>query len=210
LTKITYINRFAVVSALCATLLVSASTTAQAKSKKPVTDAQLAREIDKAEAEDNSQWSKGSIVIKATPEAVWNAVHVERNSDPDLAYSKVLEQGKNESLLEQKFTFIPVFGSAVCKMKQWEVPLERIDYKMVSSDRFKAMEGSWVFTSLDGGKATRLDLSTNLDMGIPVPRAMVNTIASRKIGNRLKHVKDLAENPQGKLAQARSKKDLGQ
>ncbi|MBK9771193.1 MAG: SRPBCC family protein [Candidatus Obscuribacter sp.] len=180
------------------------------KKQKPVSDAELARELDKAEAQDNSQWSKGTIVIKATPETVWNAVHVERNSDPDLAYSKVLEQGKNESLLEQKFTFIPVFGSAVCKMKQWEVPLERIDYKMVSSDRFKAMEGSWVFTPLDGGKSTRLDLSTNLDMGIPVPRAMVNSIASRKIGSRLKHVKDLAENPQGKLAQAKMKKDLGQ
>ncbi|MBK7746869.1 MAG: SRPBCC family protein [Candidatus Obscuribacter sp.] len=210
MNKITYLSRFTVVSALCASLLIAMSAPAQAKNKKPVSDAELARELDKAEAQDNSQWSKGTIVIKATPETVWNAVHVERNSDPDLAYSKVLEQGKNESLLEQKFTFIPVFGSAVCKMKQWEVPLERIDYKMVSSDRFKAMEGSWVFTPLDGGKSTRLDLSTNLDMGIPVPRAMVNSIASRKIGSRLKHVKDLAENPQGKLAQAKMKKDLGQ
>lgn len=210
MNKITNLSRFTVVSALCASLLIAVSAPAQAKNKKPVSDAQLARELDKAEAEDNSQWSKGTIVIKASPETVWNAVHVQRNSDPDLAYSKVLEQGKNETLLEQKFTFIPVFGSAVCKMKQWEVPLERIDYRMVSSDRFKAMEGSWVFTSLDGGKSTRLDLSTNLDMGIPVPRAMVNTIASRKIGNRLKHVKELAENPQGKLAQAKIKKDLGE
>lgn len=158
-------------------------------------------ELDKIEARDNSQWATGSVEIAAPVEVVWTAVHDERNSDPDLAYSKVLEQGKNECKLEQKFTFIPIIGSAVCQMVNKEVPLERIDYKMIKSDRFKAMEGSWVLTVIDE-KRTRLDLTTNLDMGLPVPRAMVNAVAVKKLNTRLKHVKELAETRHAKLAHA--------
>lgn len=177
---------------------------ALAKKAKEKGDA-LQKDIDKAEARDNAQWSTGSVVIKASPEIVWQSVHDERASDPDLAYSKVLEKGENESRLEQKFTFLPVIGTAVCEMRNWEVPLQRIDYKMIKSDRFKSMEGSWVLTPMDNGQ-TKLELSTNLDMGLPVPRAMVNGIASKRITVRLKHVKDMAESRQNKLAQ--SKKSL--
>ncbi len=177
---------------------------ALAKKAKDKGDA-LQRDIDKAEARDNAQWSTGSVVIKASPEIVWQSVHDERASDPDLAYSKVLEKGENESRLEQKFTFLPVIGTAVCEMRNWEVPLQRIDYKMIKSDRFKSMEGSWVLTPMENGQ-TKLELSTNLDMGLPVPRAMVNGIASKRITVRLKHVKDMAESRQNKLAQ--SKKSL--
>lgn len=174
---------------------------ALAKKAKEKGDA-LQKDIDKAEARDNAQWSTGSVVIKASPEIVWQSVHDERASDPDLAYSKVLEKGENESRLEQKFTFLPVIGTAVCEMRNWEVPLQRIDYKMIKSDRFKSMEGSWVLTPMENGQ-TKLDLSTNLDMGLPVPRAMVNGIASKRITVRLKHVKDMAESRQNKLAQSK-------
>lgn len=177
---------------------------ALAKKAKEKGDA-LQKDIDKAEARDNAQWSTGSVVIKASPEIVWQSVHDERASDPDLAYSKILEKGENESRLEQKFTFLPVIGTAVCEMRNWEVPLQRIDYKMIKSDRFKSMEGSWVLTPMENGQ-TKLELSTNLDMGLPVPRAMVNGIASKRIAVRLKHVKDMAESRQNKLAQ--SKKSL--
>ena len=162
------------------------------------------KDLNVAEARDNAQWVSASVVINATPEVVWETVHVERNHDPDLAYSKILEQGKNECRLEQKFTFIPMFGTAVCEMQDKEVPFERIDYKMIKSDRFKAMEGSWVLTPMEGGK-TRLDLSTNLDMGLPVPRAMVNSITSKKLARRLAHVKTMAEKTKAKVAQTEKK-----
>ena len=171
------------------------------KAKGAGTD-KFQKDLDLAEARDNSQWSTGSIEIKASPEVVWQSVHDERASDPVLAYSKVLEKGENECRLEQKFSFLPVIGTAVCEMRNWEVPLKRIDYKMIKSDRFKAMEGSWVLTPLENGM-TRLDLSTSLDMGLPVPKAMVNSIAAKRIGVRLKHVKEMAEKRQNKIAQAR-------
>ncbi len=39
-----------------------------------------------------------SIVINAPAKAVWDAVHTERQNDPDLEYSKVLEQHGNQAV----------------------------------------------------------------------------------------------------------------
>lgn len=136
---------------------------------------------------------RASIVIKAPPEVVWEAVHEERKTDPDMAYSKVLRQGVNEATLEQKFTLIPVIGSAVCVMNTQEVPNRRIDYQLVKSDRFKAMEGSWVLTPSADGKSTTLELSSHLDLGLPIPKSMFNSVAEKKLQKRVAHVRELAE-----------------
>ncbi|HEY9788419.1 MAG TPA: SRPBCC family protein [Candidatus Obscuribacterales bacterium] len=143
---------------------------------------------------------RASVVIKAPPEVVWNAVHEERKTDPDLAYSKVLRQGVNESTMEQKFVLIPVIGTAVCVMNTSEVPLRRIDYQLVKSDRFKAMEGSWILTPSADGKTTTLELSSHIDLGLPVPRGMMNGIAEKKLQRRLNHVKEMAENNHARIA----------
>lgn len=136
---------------------------------------------------------KASITIKASPEVVWDAVHEQRKTDPELAYSKVLRQGVNEATLEQKFMVIPVIGSAVCTMNTQEVPNRRIDYQMIKSDRFKAMEGSWVLTPSADGKSTTLELSSHVDLGLPVPRGMMNGVTQKKLERRLAHVRELAE-----------------
>ncbi len=156
----------------------------------------------KAGSKEKPQWVKASIDIKAPREVVWQAVHEERKHDPDLAYSKIIVPGEHEYVLEQKMVLIPVFGSAVCEMQNKEVPLERIDYKLIKSDRFKQMEGSWVLTSIDG-KNTTLQLSTNLDLGIPVPRSVVNGFTAKKLQKRLKNVKEAAETINAKLASAK-------
>src|ERR1700722_18181127 len=122
------------------------------------------KSTEKAPEAAPPQRVKAHLLIKAPPQIVWDAVHEERKHDPDMAYSKVIEEGVNECKLEQKFTLLPVIGTATCLMHQHEVPLQRIDYKLLKSDRFKAMEGSWVFTSAEDGKATLLELSTHLDM----------------------------------------------
>ena len=148
------------------------------------------------------RWVKARILINATPEVVWNAVHEERQSDPDLAYSKVLTQEQNRLTLEQKFAFLPVIGTATCVMLNEEVPFQRIDYRLLKSDHFKVMEGSWVLTPHQEGRATILELSTYLDLGYPVPRAFMDGITSQKLQRRLSSVKVLSEKLQGQLAQA--------
>ncbi len=145
-------------------------------------------------------WCTARTTIKAPPEVVWKAVHDERQNDPDIAYSKVLEQGENQYKLEQKFCLIPVLGTSTCVTHHVEVPNERIDYKLIHSDHFKAMEGSWVLSSLDGGKSTQLEFSSHLDLGLPVPRMLMDSITSKKMEKRLAGIKKMAEERHSALA----------
>lgn len=154
-----------------------------------------------------NDWVSAAVVIKAPPAEVWRSIHEERAKDPDLAYSKVLEQiSPTEYKLEQKFNFIPVIGSSVCVMHQKEVTNERIDYSLLQSDRFKAMEGSWVLTPTTDGKETRLELSSHLDMGIPVPRMFMNGVSTKKIQKRLDNVKHMAEQNYSRTVAAKDAK----
>jgi len=140
------------------------------------------------------QWVSDTVLIKAPCDQVWRTIHEERTKDPDLAYSKVIEQiSPTECKLEQKFNFLPVIGTSVCLMSNKEVVNERIDYALLSSDRFKAMEGSWVLTPCEDGHATKLQLSSHLDLGLPVPRAFMNSVTSKKIQKRLSNIKYMAE-----------------
>jgi hypothetical protein len=145
------------------------------------------------------------IKIEAPPHLVWNVVHEERKHDPDMAYSKVLSEKDNEVLLEQKFTVLPVIGTSVCTMQQKETPDSRIDYKLIKSDRFKVMEGSWVLVPSADNKSTTLQLTTTLDLGMPVPRGIFNAITAKKLDRRLQHIKTMAEEEAkaAKVAEAR-------
>lgn len=142
-------------------------------------------------------WVTGKVTIKAPVSTVWYSVHEERKKDPDLAYSKVLEQSEHEVTLEQKFVLLPMLGTSVCVMKDTEIPQQRIDYHLLKSDHFKALEGSWVLTPSADGKSTVLELSSHIDLGIPVPRCFVNGALSKKIERRLDHVKTMAEKMHG-------------
>lgn len=134
-----------------------------------------------------------SISINAPARIVWEAVHTERQNDPDLAYSKVLEQHGNQALIEQKFNALPVIGEAVCQLIQREVPNERIDYKLVKSDKFRALNGSWVLTASPDGRSTTLELSSHLDTGVAYSQGVIDLFTKKKIDKRLENVKRAAE-----------------
>jgi hypothetical protein len=133
------------------------------------------------------------IKIFAPASVVWQVVHEERKHDPDLAYSKVISEGNNEFLLEQKFALLPVIGTSICQMQQKEIPGSRIDYKLIKSDRFKVMEGSWVLIPASDNQSTTLELTTTLDLGMPVPRGFINHVTYKKLERRLHHIKEMAE-----------------
>ena len=143
-----------------------------------------------------------SVRISASPEIVWKAIHDERSHDPDIAYSKVLsKETENETLIEQKFQVVPILGTAVCKMKNIEIPFKRIDYWLVGSDHFKALEGSWILTP-EAGNSTNLELSSFIDMGIPipVPKIFAEKMARARIEKRLANVKRAAEKDHSHVA----------
>jgi hypothetical protein len=135
----------------------------------------------------------GSVTINAPSKVVWEAVHTERQNDPDLEYSKVIEQHGNQSLIEQKFNALPVIGAATCQLIQREIPLERIDYKLVKSDKFKALNGSWVLTPSADGHTTVLALSSHLDTGMAYSQTIIDMLTKKKIDKRLDNVKRAAE-----------------
>lgn len=138
------------------------------------------------------RWVTAKVKINAHPSVVWEAVHEERKSDPDLAYSKILEEGKNEKTLEQKFQLLPVIGTSVCVIKSHEIPNKRIDYYLLKSDRFKAVEGSWLLQPTEDG-STILELGSYIDIGVPAPRSFVESIAGKKLERRVNAVRKFAE-----------------
>ena len=133
----------------------------------------------------------GKVDISAPAQIVWDAVHHERSSDPDISYSKVVEQKGNRILLEQKFNTIPIVGEATCLLVQEETPHKRIDYKMVRSDKFKEMWGSWIIDESPNGVV--LSLHSVLDTGLPYAQSVTNTVLKSKIEARLARVKTAAE-----------------
>jgi len=186
--------------------MVATPQTAHAKSSAEKSEAKMEEATTKSEKRaDEKTWNSAKILIKAPPKMVWDSVHEERKHDPDLAYSKILEQGVNECRLEQKFQLIPVLGTSVCEMHNKEVPGERIDYKLLKSDRFKAMEGSWVLTPHSDGRYTMLELTTHLDLGVPVPQMVMNSVTTKKLARRLTNVKKAAEHRHAQVAGAVTK-----
>jgi ribosome-associated toxin RatA of RatAB toxin-antitoxin module len=149
--------------------------------------------------QNGHRWVKAKLLIQASTEIVWQAIHNEQNGDADLVYRKVLSHGLNDVVSEQKLAHLPIIGTAVSTMHTTEVPLKRIDYSMVKSDRFKALEGSWVLTPASN-KSTYLELSSYCDIGIPIPRPIREGITVKKLEKRLANVKHNSELAQFQIA----------
>jgi hypothetical protein len=189
--------------ALSLVYLLSPCLTAQADGNKSDCQKKAHTEavVSSEQRPNGHKWTKARILINASPHVVWDTVHEERKRDPDLSYSKILSQeSETQATLEQKFALIPIIGTAVCVMKNVEVPFERIDYNMVRSDRFKALEGSWVLVPGSEPNETYLELSSYVDMGLPIPRGMVDGVTAKKLQRRLANVKTMAEAAQTRLA----------
>jgi hypothetical protein len=140
----------------------------------------------------DKEGARGHIEIKAPARIVWEAVHKERAEDPDLSYSKVVERQGDKIMLEQKFNGMPIIGEAVCLLEQTETLNKRIDYKLVRSDKFKALRGSWILTELPDG-ITRLELHSVLNTGLPFSEHIINHVLKGRINKRLERVKTSAE-----------------
>lgn len=193
-----------IASAVCLLLFTLGTAPNVVAAPKSEQNAKIAMEVERKlnkgqvvssteERSNGKRWLKARVKIHAPAELVWNTVHEERKLDPDLAYSKILETKGNDIMVEQKFQLIPIVGTSVCVMKNTEVPNERIDYVLVKSDRFKAMEGSWVLTASEDGKSTILELSSHIDLGLPIPRQLIEGVTAKKLEKRVGNVRKMAE-----------------
>lgn len=145
-----------------------------------------------AEKKTGTGGATARVNITAPVGVVWDVVHIERASDPDLIYSKVLERNGNKVVLEQKFSSVPILGEAVCQLAQEETPLKRIDYSLMRSNKYKEMCGSWVFTEMPDG-STQLELCSTVDTGIPLAKGLVHMMLKDKLQKRLERIKKASE-----------------
>jgi hypothetical protein len=131
-----------------------------------------------------------SMVIKAPVKLVFEGIQMSRMTDPEKRH--LVSHHQEVAVIDEKLGDLPVIGSAHLVYKEIEVPFKRIDYLLVSSDKFKAFEGSWELTPLENGQATRVCLKSYSDLKIFVPFAKELTLSStmkdinRRLGN-LKH-----------------------
>lgn len=144
--------------------------------------------------------AQASILIKASPRTVWNAIHLERSQNPDVEYSRVVQEHGNVKFLEQKFTNIPLLGSVTAVTRQVEDLHKHIDYKLVQSDKFKALEGAWDLAPVNGGRETILQLRSHLDIGVPFSNIFIRSTAQKKLNRRLQNVKNIAEREEARIA----------
>jgi hypothetical protein len=181
------------VSLLVTTSIFScASLSAEAKGDAPAS-------ASKASAQETKSSPRGScqeVIVNAKPEAVYNAILKLRDDSDDTV--KELSRQANHCVLEERFPGLPLVGEAKCVYEEVYTPPSRIEYTMVRSDRFKAFEGRWLIAPTEDGTATRLSLSSYVDIDIPLPFAkqLCKIQTSHGVKERLQEVKSACEKNQ--------------
>jgi hypothetical protein len=158
----------------------------------------------KVSGEETKSAPRGScqeVVVNATPEAVYNAIRRLREDSQDTV--KELSHQANHCVLEETFPGLPLIGDAKCVYEEVYTPNRRIEYSMIRSDRFKAFEGRWLIVPTADGTATRLSLSSYVDIDLPLPFAkqICKIQTSHGVKERLQEVKSICEKNQ--LAQSK-------
>lgn len=130
-----------------------------------------------------------SVVIKAPPKLVFEGIQVSRSDDP--ARRHLVSHHQDVAVIDEKLPNLPVIGSAHLVYREIEVPFKRIDYELVSSDKFKAFEGSWELTPLENGHETRVSLKSYAEpkMWAPFVKEMSGAQTMKDISRRLANLK---------------------
>ena len=134
-----------------------------------------------------------SIVVNGSPHQVFQAIKQSRYQEP--GRRKVVASDSSSAILEESFKNLPIVGDAICRYKETEILNERIDYQIMNSDKFKAFDGAWELEPLDGGKATRLKLSSYVESYLKVPfwKQLTAMNTKRDIKRRLNNIKQNVE-----------------
>ncbi|HEY9785379.1 MAG TPA: SRPBCC family protein [Candidatus Obscuribacterales bacterium] len=152
-----------------------------------------APEADAAGRHDDFVYS--SIVVDAQPSVVYDAIRSQRQVDPA---RKLISTSGNEAVIDERYSGLPVIGSARCIYKEVEsAPNARMDYELIKSDKFKSFQGTWLLTPV-GDDRTEVRLTSKLDTGLHIPfaRQITNSAVMKDVQRRLTRVKDLAEHRQ--------------
>ena len=134
---------------------------------------------------------KEKIVIKKSPETVFEAIRKLRNEN-----ARKLESFEgNVAVIKEELENVPVFGKVECLWEEKESPFERIDFKMLSSSKFKESYGAYILTKGKDGASTTLEIEAHMDAGLNIPFAaeMTKASTSKDTKIRLELIKKVAE-----------------
>jgi hypothetical protein len=175
-----------------ASIFSCASLSAGAKGDSPAS----ASKGSGLETKSTPRGSCQEVIVHAKPEEVYKAILRLRDDSDDTV--KELSRQANHCVLEEKFPGLPLVGDAKCVYEEVYTPYSRIEYSMVRSDRFKAFEGRWLLVPTENGTATRLSLSSYVDVDIPLPFAkqLCKLQTSHGVKERLQEVKSTCEKNQ--------------
>lgn len=145
-----------------------------------------------ASASNTDAMVSDSALIDAPVRDVWEAMKVIRKNDP--AHRRVLSSDGGDYVVEEKFENIPVLGDATCTYKEHEIPMQKVQYSMLKSDKLKAFEGEWELTPSADGKQTNVRLSSRTDAGIKILFAdrITRSQTAKSIAKRLENVREIA------------------
>ena len=150
-------------------------------------------------AKTSQKKTRGSFskeVVRAKPAVVYQAIVDLRHQGPNTV--KEVSHKGNVYILEERFPSLPLIGKARCVYKEVHTPDKRIEYNMVSSDKFKAFEGVWDIRPIDGGEHSLVSLTSYVDLAIPLPFAgkITRMQTAKGVKDRLAQVKKNSEQAQ--------------
>jgi hypothetical protein len=130
------------------------------------------------------------IVINAHTQHVLEAIRQLRDQDG----RKLQSFDGKVAVVNEELDGVPVLGKVSCVWQETEHSPERIDFKMLSSTKFKESHGAYILTS-KGERSTALELQVHMDAGINIPFAaeMTKANTSKDTKVRLEKIKKLAE-----------------
>jgi hypothetical protein len=136
---------------------------------------------------DHHKYVQESKVISAPLKTVWQAVKAQKTNDPE--HRRVISTNGTVSVVEEKFSHIPVLGTVTCQYSQAEIAGNKLEYKMISSDKFVAFEGEWELKQLADGQ-TSVTLSSFVDSGLKLPFAdkITRSNTKRSVTARLSEI----------------------
>jgi hypothetical protein len=146
------------------------------------------------------------MLINATPQEIFRAIHDYRYSDS--TKRSVLEEKKGRCIIKEKFAGLPILGDVDCTYEEVETPYSRIDYQMVNSDKLTVFEGNWILSPVEGTNTTLVKLTSYIDSGLTIPAKdfLTHLSAHQDLHKRLSYVKKQAESIELKREEDEPKK----
>ncbi len=134
-----------------------------------------------------------TIEIDASPESVFETIQSYRTCE--FHHRRLVSYDGKTALIEENLEALPVYGNVHCLWLEKEVPYQRIDYKLVESDKFASGSGSYVILPPKEQGMVTLELDSELESGSHLPFAKeITQVGARKdMRARLQIIKKMAE-----------------